>query len=194
MTPEKTRARRPTLSASPRRQDGFPELLVALADELIRRGLGVRAFDQYARHAYLNAALRTATFSNGKANRSRVSAQTGLNRAEVRRLMRACGPAFADLRPSPMCRVMIAWSADRDFADSRGTPKPLPISGKSRSFTALAERYAADIPARAVLDALRSIGAVRVLDRTVVPNKTQRIKRNSFFRNVPNLLAPDTRT
>ncbi len=97
---------------------------------------------------------------NGRVNHSRVAAQTGLSRADVKRLLTR--NMFDSVRPdqTPLRRVISGWRTDRKFRNKDGSPKRLRISGSSGSFTGLVKKYAGDVPHRAVLDELRRIGAV----------------------------------
>jgi Family of unknown function (DUF6502) len=56
-------------------------------------------------------------------------------------------------------RVLFGWYHDPDFLDEQGVPKSLPMEGK-HSFRALVRRYSGDIPTRAMLDELKSSGAI----------------------------------
>ena len=136
------------------------ELLTELAFVLLPRGMTPKRFGELARSAFVQAAANMSKLRNGKVNHSRIAAQTGLSRANVKRLLRS--NVFDSVRPdqTPIRRVISAWRTDRKFANRDGRPKRLRISGSSGSFTGLVKKYGGDVPHRAVLDELRRIGAV----------------------------------
>jgi hypothetical protein len=136
------------------------ELLTELAFVLLPRGMTPKRFGELARSAFVHAAANMSKLRNGKVNHSRIAAQTGLSRADVKRLLRS--NVFDSVRPdqTPVRRVISGWRTDRKFANRDGRPKRLRISGSSVSFTSLVKKYGGDVPHRAVLDELRRIGAV----------------------------------
>jgi hypothetical protein len=136
------------------------ELLTELAFVLLPRGMTPKRFGELARSAFVQAAADMSKLRNGKVNHSRVAAQTGLSRADVRRLLRT--NVFDSVRSdqTPVKRVINGWRTDRKFANRDGRPKRLRISGSSLSFASLVKKYGGDVPHRAVLDELRRIGAV----------------------------------
>src|SRR6267378_6568668 len=137
------------------------ELLTELALVLVPRGMTPKRFGELARSAFVQAAADMSKLRNGKVNHSRVAAQTGLSRADVKRLLTS--NMFDSVRAdqTPVRKVITGWRTDRKFANRVGRPKRLRISGSSMSFTGLVKKYGGDVPHRAVLDELRRIGAVR---------------------------------
>ncbi len=136
------------------------ELLTELALVLLPRGMTPKRFGELARSAFVQAAADMSKLRNGKVNHSRVAAQTGLSRADVKRLLRNNVFDSGRSDQTPLGRVIGGWRTDRKFANRDGSPKRLRISGSSTSFTGLVKKYGGDIPHRAVLDELRRIGAV----------------------------------
>jgi hypothetical protein len=133
-------------------------LLQDFASALLPRGMTPRLFGELARLAFVKAAAQRSRLRNGKVNHSRVAAQTGLSRADVKRLL---GPSAASLEEeAPVQRVMNGWRKDRAFTNRSGQPKRLRILGRRPSFTHLSAKYAGDVPYRAVLDQLIEMGAV----------------------------------
>lgn len=137
------------------------DLLTELAFSLLPRGMTPKRFADLARFAFVRAAQEMSRTRKGKVNQSRVAAQTGLSRADVKRLLQ--NNAFDADRSdeSPVERVMNGWRTDRLFSHRPGEPKRLRISGSGGSFIHLARKYGGDVPHRALLDELRRIGAVR---------------------------------
>ena len=118
-----------------------------------------RRFSELARWAFVQAAADISRLRNGRINHSRVAAQTGLTRADVKRFLKYNAFASPVLRQTPVERVIEGWRTDRRFA-VRGQPKPLRIYGQRDSFEHLVKEFGGDVPHRAVLDELRRIGAV----------------------------------
>lgn len=163
MTPGQSPRRHRSEKSSPVSVRGasiLQELLTELAFVLLPRGMTPKRFGELARSAFVQAAAEMSKLRNGKVNHSRVAAQTGLSRADVKRLLRS--NVFDSVRPdqTPVRRVISGWRTDRKFGNRDGRPKRLRISGSSTSFTSLVKKYGGDVPHRAVLDELRRIGAV----------------------------------
>ena len=155
------RAKQPPLAPSMRGTSNLQELLRELAFVLLPRGMTPKTFGELSRSAFVQAAADRSRLRNGRINHSRVAAQTGLTRADVKRLLNRdmSAESFAS-RETPVEKVIHAWRCDPQFSNGRGTPRLLTISGKRPSFTALARKYAGDVPHRAVLDELRRMKAV----------------------------------
>jgi hypothetical protein len=129
-------------------------------------GVTPKHFAELAKYAFVNAAGRISRFRNGRLNQSRIAVITGLNRAEVKRLI-----AQGRVRNSPgmsrgsrAARVVSGWTSDRRYLDRSGRPRTLPIIGHKTSFATLVREYGGDVPHRAVLDELKRTRAVRQLN------------------------------
>ena len=116
---------------------------------------------------------------NGRINHSRVAAQTGLTRAEVKRFLKYNAFSSPVFGQTPVERVIEGWRTDRRFA-LRGQPKPLAIYGEKDSFEHLVRKFGGDVPHRAVLDELRRIGAVGG-NRTSVSLRHHHLRRRPDF-------------
>jgi hypothetical protein len=146
-----------------RRDAHLQELLCALALLLVPSGVTPKHFAELAKYAFVDAAGRLSRFRNGRLNRSRIAVITGLNRAEVKRLLaqgRVTNSSGIS-RGSRAARVVSGWMSDRRYLDRSGRPKTLPISGHKTSFATLVREYGGDVPHRAVLDELKRTRAVR---------------------------------
>jgi hypothetical protein len=151
-----------------RRDAHLQDLLCQLALLLVPLGVTPEYFSELARYAFVNAAARVSRFGNGRPNQSRIAVITGLNRAEVKRLL-AQGQgtnALRKSRGSRTARVISGWTSDRRYLNRSGSPRSLPILGHKNSFAALVREYGGDVPHRAVLDELKRTRAViQVNDR-----------------------------
>ncbi len=176
-SPSQTRSRE--LNPLPARGAAvLQELLAELALVLLPRGVTPKRFGEFARLAFVQAAANMSRLRNGRVNQSRVAAQTGLSRADVKRLLGA--DLLSSVRPdqTPIRRVINAWRTDRRFCTKSGRPKRLSITGAGASFENLVRRYAGDIPHRAVLTELRRMRAVVEQSGTVQMDPSLQFRGN----------------
>lgn len=177
-------------------------VLRALFRVLLRHSMSYAAFEEQARRIYVEVVMKDFSISGKKPSISRASILSGLTRKEVRRLLSLNAPAAStdeaddeppaqqEDEPTPAqgerynraARVLTGWVRDPDFHDTSGEPGALTIDGE-RGFAALVRRYSGDMPARAVLDELLRVGAVRWQDRVRVVLQTRAY--------VPARSAPD---
>ena len=160
-------------------QSAIGRLLRPLVRLLLRHSVPFGAFEELAKRAYVDAAMHDFALPGRKPSASRASVLTGLTRKEVQRLLDADDPAQRSPRaaadaPPPhynrAARVLTAWARDAEFHDERGRPRPLEPTGDA-GFAGLVKRYSGDMPARAVLDELLRVGAVRErADGRLVPS------------------------
>jgi hypothetical protein len=159
---------------------GLQDLLTELASVLLPRGMTPKRFSELARSAFVQAAADLSRLRNGRVNHSRVAAQTGLTRADVKRLLwqNVFDTDTAGRDKTPVESVIEGWRADRAFVTRPGHPRRLRISGSNASFARLVRKYGGDVPHRAVLDELRRIGAVSDANGSVLlrasPHLSQR--------------------
>jgi hypothetical protein len=158
------------------------ELMRELAFVLLTQGMTPKSFGELSRVAFVEAAATHSRLLNGKVNHSRVAAQTGLSRADVKRLLIAKSDDIQmSLRSNPVERVITGWRNDRRFVNAKGTPKPLSISGCNQSFALLAKKYAGDVPHRAVLGELERINAVTFRRNRVHLTKSTDLRKREDF-------------
>lgn len=179
------RAKRTFISSSSLSRRGasnLHELLRELALVLLPRGMTPKTFGELSRVAFVQAAAERSRLRNGRINHSRVAAQTGLTRADVKRLLtRGFSTQLLISRQTPVERVIEGWRSDPLFSQGHRNPRRLSVSGKRPSFSSLARKYAGDVPHRAVLDELKRIGAVSVhTDRVRLRAEAQLRSRHNF--------------
>ena len=154
------------------------ELLRELAFLLLAHGVTPKTFGELSRSAFVQAAADHSKLRNGRVNHSRVAAQTGLTRADVKRLLiRSLHGAPLAVGQTAMERVIDGWCNDRRFTTGPGNPRALQISGSQPSFILLARKYAGDVPYRAVLDELLRIRAVKVHGESVKLRKSAQLRK-----------------
>jgi Family of unknown function (DUF6502) len=155
--------------------------LTEFALVLLARGMTPKRFAALARAAFVQAASDISKLRNGRVNQSRVAAQTGLTRAEVKRLLKSNAFGSTNRGQTAVERVIDGWRADREFLSHAGEPKQLPISGARGSFARLVRKYGGDIPHRAVLDELRRIGGVIDAGGTVRLRESPNLRQRHDF-------------
>jgi Family of unknown function (DUF6502) len=155
------------------------ELLTELAFVLLPRGITPRRFNELARYAFVRAATKMSRFRNGRVNYSRVAAQTGLSRADVKRLLASDVLDTSRSAHAPTERVIDGWRTDRLFADRFGRPRRLRITGPRTSFASLVKKYGGDVTHRAVLEELRRTGGVKDNGQTVWLRASPSLRRRS---------------
>lgn len=139
------------------------KLLRPLCRLLLRHGVPFAAFEELAKHVYVQVALDDFGIPGKKPTLSRASILTGLTRKDVQRLVGEPAPARAaqDEGYSRAARVLTGWARDAAFHTPAGEPALLDPSEGEASFAELVRRYSGDMPARAMLDELLRVGAVR---------------------------------
>jgi hypothetical protein len=146
--------------SSVHRHAALEKALLRQARELIEHGLTPKAFAYVALRAFALAAAETSRLRNGRVNNSRVAARTGLSRSVVRKVLRPDFLKSIPLSWAPIDSVMQGWCSDRRFKDNNGIRRTLTIVGSKASFKSLAKLYAGELPYRAILDEMKSLGLV----------------------------------
>jgi hypothetical protein len=155
--------------------------LTELALVLLPRGMSPKWFSELARSAFVQAAADIARLRNGRVNHSRVAAQTGLTRADVKRLLKQNAFQSRKRGQTAVERVIDGWLADPEFALRTGQAKKLKIAGHRGSFAHLVKKYGGDVPHRAVLDELRRIAAVTDSDGAVQLRRSLQLRQRNNF-------------
>jgi Family of unknown function (DUF6502) len=173
-------------------------LLRPLVRLLLRHGVPFAAFADQAKQVYVEVAMQDFALEGRRPSISRASILTGLTRKEVQRRVAGAG-AERELttdRHNRAVRVLTEWVRDPDFLEADASPRALPPDGEM-GFAGLARRHSGDMPARAVLDELLRIGAVRQRDdgciepvaRGYVPQQSQADKLRMLGTDVADLIT-----
>lgn len=146
-------------------QRAIEQLLRPLFRLLLRHSVSFSAFEAIAKRVYVDVALKDFGIPGKKPTMSRVAVLSGLTRKEVQRLLAEPNDAAAEgaERYNRATRVLTGWARDADFLDRKGKARILDADGE-QGFAALVKRYSGDMPARAILDELLRVGAVRQRD------------------------------
>lgn len=138
-------------------------LLRPLCRLLLRYQVPFSVFEELAKHVYVQAAMEDFGIPGKKPTLSRASILTGLTRKDVQRLVAEPEPlrAISQEGYNRAARVLTGWARDPDFRSEDGSPAALDPQEGPASFAELVRRHSGDMPARAVLDELLRVGAVR---------------------------------
>jgi Family of unknown function (DUF6502) len=174
-------------------------LLRPLCRLLLRHNVPFSAFEELAKHVYVQAAMEDFGIPGKKPTLSRASILTGLTRKDVQRIV--AEPEAAALATDDSynraARVLTGWARDPGFRDPQDQPAVLHPQDGPASFAALVRRYSGDMPVRAVLDELVRVGAVRRRDdeslelvtAAYVPQAGQAEKLGILGTDVADLIA-----
>jgi predicted XRE-type DNA-binding protein len=160
--------------------DAYRRLLKPLVRILIRNGVAFNEFEEIGKAVYVDVASKEFKVPHRKMSQARIAILTGLTRKEVARLVGAKtrGKKEQKSNLSRVSRVLTGWHTDSDFTGPYGLPLELQFEGEEgRDFSEIVQRYSGDMAARAMLDELIRIGAVKetepswykVLTRTYTP-------------------------
>ncbi len=142
-------------------RSAITQLLRPLIRMMLRYGVSYGEFAEISREVYVASADKDFPYVGRKQSVSRIAVLTGLNRKEVARLRQKKSPATSSTSYNRGVRIISGWSRDKEFLDSTGNPLALDFEGSAPSFSSLAKQYSGDIPARAILDELLRVGAVK---------------------------------
>jgi hypothetical protein len=174
-------------------------LLRPLIRILLRNGVSYGTFSNLAKWIYIDVASTEFGITGRKQTTSRVSVITGLTRKEVARVRKLPRPddrASAE-RYNRAARVIAAWRRESDYRDAGGKPAALPVAGSGATFSALVKRFSGDMPARATLDELIRVGAVkrlkdgrvRLITRSYIPRSSDADKLHILGTDVQHLIS-----
>lgn len=137
-------------------------LLRPLFRLLLRQSMSFLAFEAIAKRVYVDVAMKEFAIEGKQPSASRAAILSGLTRKEVRHLLSEPAPAASEEgeRYNRAARVLTGWLRDPEFCDANGQPQPLADEGEL-GFASLVRRHGGDVPARAVMDELLRVGAVR---------------------------------
>jgi len=159
----------------------YRRLLKPLVRILLRNGVAFNEFSDIAKAVYVDVASQEFKVPNRKMSQARIAILTGLTRKEVARYFgeKARQPDELKSNLNRVTRVLAGWHTDSNFTGPYGLPLELQFeSPKGANFSELIRRYSGDMAARAMLDELIRIGAVKetetgwykILTRTYLPD------------------------
>lgn len=151
---------------------------------MLRNGVSNGNFEELVRKAYVDEAFSLNEKNPGKTTISSVSAQTGLSRKEVKRLIELNETHHTEIEQkyNRAVRVISGWTNDDRFTDSTGVSKILPMEGDI-SFSSLVKAFSGDIPTKAMLNLLLAADCVSVdiSNNDKSKNKTVRLIKHAYI-------------
>ena len=177
------------------------ETLRPLVLRLLRAGVPFGQLESRLRTLYVAVAEHELQLPGRRQTVSRLALLTGINRKEVKRLRAA--PVEQAAAPGSFGRNLAAslisrWLQDRRATDRAGRARPIPYrAARGPSFVKLALATTADLPPRALLDALvesgaavvRADGRVALTGSAYVPRRTARAKLAMLAEDPAELVA-----
>lgn len=146
-------------------------ILKPLARIMIRNGVSCGNFEALVRKAYVDEAfaMGEAESAKGKTTVSKVSAQTGLSRKEVKRLkeLEEVNIQQNDERYNRATRVIAGWLNHNDFCDDQRNPLELSLESATPSFNDLVKKFSGDVTPKTMLDLLLDAGCVELKESQV---------------------------
>lgn len=145
-----------------------------LATFAIIGGLSITQLERILRISAVRSISLSQQDGSHGSNISRISALTGLSRAAVSCILKSkMEPGLTIQRKEQYTnRVLGAWHQDPKFIDQDGSPRALPIFGRGITFEALCRKHGGGIPVRAILDELRRVSAVELIQNQRVRAKS----------------------
>jgi hypothetical protein len=163
--------------------DAVEAVFEPLARLLIARGVGSPEAESLLRAVCVHEAAKKEIVHRKSPNVSRVALVTGVDRAEVARILRGPPRVDPDLETRRYVnRVLAGWYVDRDFADGK-RPLLLPIKARQHrrpTFWTLAERYAPGIYPGLILRELLRVRAVAKLHDGRVQVRMKQYRAGEF--------------
>jgi hypothetical protein len=141
--------------------ESIADLLLSIVPMLVEEAQTPRSVSELVKRAFVLSSARDSLIkSSGRVNYSQVATQTGLTRAEVRRVLKreANAQPTSNIGMDRGLRVIAGWRSDRRFLDDQGRPRRLELSDGAGTFPDLVRLHSGDIPYRAVLDQLLKRG------------------------------------
>jgi Family of unknown function (DUF6502) len=140
---------------------------------MLARGITYIQLTEWLKHIFIETAVREFSLPDKVINDSRISVITGVHRKDVKRLREIMLINPIMLEPTNVnlgSKIVSAWLSNCIYMQD-GTPKAiarLRKDGGDVSFEALVEAVTKDVRARAALDELERVGAVRVDENDMV--------------------------
>ncbi len=143
----------------------FRQLMRPLVRILLRHGVSYGEYADTAKTVFVEVAKKDFQLPGKKQTQSRIAIITGLTRKEVGRISdlldNKASPSTSNL--NRVGRVLAGWHQDPSFTGPYGLPLELDFDKGDSSFTTLVRRYSGDMPARAMLEELKRVDAVKIL-------------------------------
>ncbi len=130
----------------------------------LRRDMRIQDMIDVLKFAMLHVAEEKLDLSGDKANISRLSVLTGLQRKEIRRL------SSVDIKksnPDLLTKIIGQWQSNNQFLTKDKKPRALTVTGNDSEFFELVKSVSVDVSPYTVLFGLEKSGAVKRSDSKV---------------------------
>lgn len=140
---------------------------------MLSRGITYIQLTEWLKYIFVETAVKDFALPDKPMNDSRISILTGVHRKDVKRLREELEGAVALIEPSNVnlgSQIVSMWLSNPLYTENY-IPKVIPRlkkQGGNTSFEALVELVTKDVRARAILDELERLGAVRIDDQDMV--------------------------
>jgi hypothetical protein len=141
------------------------QILIPLTGFVSDAGMSVGELYSIVCEAAVRSAAAKQLETSNRLNISGIAATTGIQRAEISRILKRKTEPWSDQRQQSTNRIVAAWQRDPSFIDKDGNPRELTMYGRGSTFERLAKKYGRGIPARALLDELIRSGTVEIVDQ-----------------------------
>lgn len=173
------------------------KIIRRLARILLEQGVAYGTFEEWCRKSFVEAAEAQIVAQQQKVTTSNISALTGINRKETKRL-REIGAAEdmidTGARYNRAIRIISGWCTDADFLTEAGEPAILNLTGDGdQTFPNLVKRYSGDMSPTAMLDMLKNAGSAILINDKVKLVKTAYVPAGDQGNlDIINILGNDT--
>ncbi|MFK7897153.1 MAG: DUF6502 family protein [Myxococcota bacterium] len=163
---------------------------------LLRHQVTFPALAELLKRVYVEEATAHFALPDRPQTQSRLSLLTGIHRKDIKRIQAEAGaPERTPPSVSLGAQLVLQWTAEAAYQDSKGKPAALPRlagDGNKPSFEGLVESVSKDIRPRAVLDEWLRLGVarlgaddqVRLVASAFVPSEGFEEKAYFFGRNM----------
>ena len=162
-------------------------VLEPLATWLVEHGISSPEAERLLRAVCVREVAKAGAIPGKRPNVSRVALLTGVDRGDVRRILKIRDTAKVDYRMHRVNTVLAGWHSDATYSRG-GRPLSLPIKAikirdyKRSNFWALAKRYAPGVYPGLILSELLRVGAVEELGDGRVRPRTREYRATKSSR------------
>jgi hypothetical protein len=159
-----------------------------LSDFTFDCGLNTIELVSLLREASIRIAVKRQLQPGERISISRISAVTGISRAEISKLLKSGSSRKSKVRENVLNKILGAWSSDARFS-TRRRPKALKLFGRGASFESLVKLHGRGLPIRAIFDELICREAIELLPSQTVVLKKALAVQGRVLRKDPEALG-----
>ena len=142
------------------------DALGPLVKILLENGMTHKEFSELCKFIFIDMAQKNYGIRGRLANTAKVSALTGIDRKQIKRITdkNAQGDEWViDVPLDKLTRILSAWFEDAMYLSSTGRPAELPLEATSGepSLMGLIKRFCGDVPATTLFRELKQNGSIK---------------------------------